>query len=362
MVRIPIVLVSGYTGSGKTTIINQISTACKRPAVITYEPANVTLVEHINDVRKRSTTHHQCSLLFHAKAVDEVVSTLDKLAKEQSVDTIFIELAGTVEPYSIAILLKNHKQELYFLKSVLTVIDAQNFWFDFTSNTELLFNEEDCCEQVSVADVLLEQIEFCSSLLLNKCSAVSRESSSELKWLLGKLQKEASIIEITTGEIPLQEISDGNELDISKMKMASGWIFELMKKKSPFQLVEEFGIGSFIYERDVPFHSERFQQWFENFPPEIIRSKGILWSVSEIDTPLLFSQAGPSLTIEEGADWECFQCKKDHLDKLKGRKTELVFIGIDLNREAIIKQLDSCLVTSEELQQACVNCKSLLEN
>ncbi|MFN7249996.1 MAG: CobW family GTP-binding protein [Anaerobacillus sp.] len=362
MEKIPIVLVSGYIGSGKTTIINQIGTACKRPAVITYEPANVTLVEQIHDVRKRTTTHHHCSSLFHAKTVDEMLSTLDKLAKDCSADNIFIELAGTVEPYSIARLLENHKQEPYSLKSVLTVIDAKNFWFDFTSNTEVLFNEVECSEHLSIADVLVEQIEFCSSLILNKCSAVSKESSDELKWLLEKLQKEASIIKTTTGEIHLQDVLDENELDISKIKMSAGWISALMKKKNRFQLVDDYGIGSFIYERDIPFHPERFQQWFEYFPPEIIRSKGILWSISELDTPLLLSQAGRSLTLEEGADWDYFQRKTDYLGKFSGRKTELVFIGIDLNREEIIKQLDSCLVTSEELQQACVTCKSLLEN
>ncbi|OIJ16532.1 hypothetical protein BKP45_21250 [Anaerobacillus alkalidiazotrophicus] len=346
---IPVVLVSGYLGSGKTTIINQfIASARKKAAVISYTPTNITVVEQIHDVRKRKSILHECLFLKHSSTIQQLETSLEELIEKERVEVVFVELGATVNPHVIADELSSSRQSLFELKNMITIIDGQNFWLDFTSDTELYVHDADGYDKEAVADIVVSQIEFCNCLVVNKSNGISRESLRELKWVLEKLQPTAEIVELEK-ITKLKELLNNNPFNLTKTKFSAGWMKELNQKQNRFQLIGEYGIGSFVYERTVPFHPERFQKWFLQYPPEVIRTKGIVWALSDLTTPLLLSQAGPSLTLEEGSCWESLP-----------KKSRLVFIGIDINREQIVAQLDRCLVTEQEFQHPGVHDRSLI--
>lgn len=348
--RIPVVLVSGYAGSGKTTIINQFIASFdhKIAAVIGYHPSNITVVEQIHEVRKRKSIVHECSILRHVSTIEQLETCLEELGK-MPVDVILIELGATVNPHAVADELIRSKNSLFEIKHIMNIIDGQNFWLDFTSDTEVYVHDDDGYDREAVADILVSQIEFCNSVIINKSNGITRESLHELTWVLEKLQPTAEIVELEKIET-FVELVNKNPFQITKTKLSAGWIKELNQKQNRLHLLSEYGIGSFMYERPVPFHPERFQQWFLQYPQEVLRTKGIVWSLSDFTTPLLLSQAGPSLTLEEGSCWDSLS-----------QKTQLVFIGIDMNREQIVAQLDTCLATEQEFQQPSLHCQSLMK-
>ncbi|RXJ04019.1 hypothetical protein DS745_01110 [Anaerobacillus alkaliphilus] len=348
--RIPVVLVSGYSGSGKTTIINQFIafSSSKKAAVISYISTNITVVEQIHEARKRKSLLHECLFVRRVSTTQQLKTSLEELVVKNCVDVVFVELGATVNPHVIADELCNSTQSLFEIKTIMTIIDGQNFWLDFTSDTEFYVHDADGYDKEAVADIVVSQIEFCNSVIINKTNGISRESYHEITWVLKKLQPTAEIVELTKG-LKYEELADKNPFILTKTKLSAGWIKELNQKQNRLQLIGEYGIGSFVYERTVPFHPERFQQWFLQYPQEVIRTKGIVWSLSDLATPLLFSQAGPSLTLEEGGSWDSIQ-----------RKSQLVFIGIDIDREQIVAQLDACLATEQESQQLGLHDRNLI--
>ncbi len=347
---IPIVLVSGYRGAGKTTLINRLATSLdyQNAAVISYEPTNVTIVEPIHEMKKRVSVRHECLFVRQVHTIEGLETSLEELALSKLVDVVFVELAATENPHAIADAISRDVQSLFYLKTLITVIDGPNFWLDFTSDTELLIYDADGYDKSAVAEILVSQIEFCNCIVVSKSKALSSESLHELNWVLAKLQPQAELVELDKN-LEIEGLLNKNLYEVTKTKLSAGWLEELKQKKNRFQLIGEYGIGSFVYERTVPFHSERFQQWFLQYPPEVIRTKGIVWSLSDLTTPILLSQAGPSLTLEECGSWDSIQ-----------RKSQLVFIGIDIDREQIVAELDACLATEQEAQELDLHDRNLI--
>jgi G3E family GTPase len=216
----------------------------------------------------------------------------------------------------------------------------------------------------SVADLLIEQIEFCDVLVLNKCDLLEEEQLNQLEVFLRKLQPEAKLHRSVKGKIPTSEIINTGLFNFETASESAGWLKEL---EAPEHLpeTEEYGISSFVYRSSVPFHSERFNQWIEEMPVEIVRAKGIAWCATRNDLALLFSQAGPSVQLEPVTYWvaslppeqqtqylEEDPALKNHWDEKFGdRKNELVLIGIDMDKNLVKASLDRCLLTEEEMTQ-----------
>ncbi|MCY8611446.1 GTP-binding protein [Bacillus haynesii] len=161
--------------------------------------------------------------------------------------------------------------------------------------------------------------------------------------------------------MPLSAILNTKSFDFEKASQSAGWIKELNEEHTPE--TEEFGISSFVYQKQRPFHPERLKRWLENWPPQIIRAKGFFWLASRNDTAGLLSQAGSSLMIQSAGPWiaaspeeeqklafeEDPNLKADWDETYGDRKTEIVFIGIDMNQEDMIRSLDQTLLTDEEM-------------
>jgi G3E family GTPase len=246
---------------------------------------------------------------------------------------------------------------------MVTVVDAYRFWHDFSSGETLLDREQAVGEEDTreVVDLLISQIEFCDVLILNKCDLVDPEDLQQLEGVLRKLQPNARLIRSKRGQVEPHEILNTGLFDFERASQSAGWIAELQKEEHTPE-TDEYGISSFVFRARRPLHPERFGKWLTQWPEEVVRAKGFFWLATRNDVAMTLSQAGPSIEVgvaglwtaalpeaerqillAEDPEWQA-GWDPEHGDRIN----ELVFIGIDLNREQIEYQLQMCLLTDEE--------------
>jgi len=379
--KIPVTVLSGYLGSGKTTMMNHVLQNEKdlRVAVIVNDMSEINIdAELIANGSGISRTEEKFVELSNGCICctlrEDLLQEVERLAKLGNIDYILIESTGISEPIPVAQTFSYLDEELGIdltrfcqLDTMVTVVDAHRFWHDFQSGESLLERKEAIGELDGrdVADLLIDQIEFCDVLVLNKCDLVSIEEVERLERILRALQPEAKIIRTVSGEIDPAEILNTGRFDFERVSESAGWLKELeLGHENHMPETEEYGISSFTYTSRKPFHPMRFVEWCDQMPPSIVRAKGIVWSAKHQDVALLLSQAGSSAKIEPVSYWVAALPKAQQEDvflqspevledwdsEFGDRMTQLVLIGIDLDRERIIKQLDSCLLTDEEFR------------
>ncbi len=379
--KIPVTVLSGYLGSGKTTMMNHVLQNEKdlRVAVIVNDMSEINIdAELIANGSGISRTEEKFVELSNGCICctlrEDLLQEVERLAKLGNIDYILIESTGISEPIPVAQTFSYLDEELGIdltrfcqLDTMVTVVDAHRFWHDFQSGESLLERKEAIGELDGrdVADLLIDQIEFCDVLVLNKCDLVSIEEVERLERILRALQPEAKIIRTVSGEIDPAEILNTGRFDFERVSESAGWLKELeLGHENHMPETEEYGISSFNYTSRKPFHPMRFVEWCDQMPPSIVRAKGIVWSAKHQDVALLLSQAGSSAKIEPVSYWVAALPKAQQEDvflqspevledwdsEFGDRMTQLVLIGIDLDRERIIKQLDSCLLTDEEFR------------
>ncbi|EAZ86680.1 GTP-binding protein [Lysinibacillus fusiformis] len=379
--KIPVTVLSGYLGSGKTTMMNHVLQNEKdlRVAVIVNDMSEINIdAELIANGSGISRTEEKFVELSNGCICctlrEDLLQEVERLAKLGNIDYILIESSGISEPIPVAQTFSYLDEELGIdltrfcqLDTMVTVVDAHRFWHDFQSGESLLERKEAIGELDGrdVADLLIDQIEFCDVLVLNKCDLVSIEEVERLERILRALQPEAKIIRTVSGEMDPAEILNTGRFDFERVSESAGWLKELeLGHENHMPETEEYGISSFTYTSRKPFHPMRFVEWCDQMPPSIVRAKGIVWSAKHQDVALLLSQAGSSAKIEPVSYWvaalpkaqqeDVFQQSPEVLEdwdsEFGDRMSQLVLIGIDLDRERIIKQLDSCLLTDEEFR------------
>ncbi|WP_186321164.1 GTP-binding protein [Lysinibacillus fusiformis] len=379
--KIPVTVLSGYLGSGKTTMMNHVlqNENNLRVAVIVNDMSEINIdAELIANGSGISRTEEKFVELSNGCICctlrEDLLQEVERLAKLGNIDYILIESTGISEPIPVAQTFSYLDEELGIdltrfcqLDTMVTVVDAHRFWHDFQSGESLLERKEAIGELDGrdVADLLIDQIEFCDVLVLNKCDLVSIAEVERLERILRALQPEAKIIRTVNGEIDPAEILNTGRFDFERVSESAGWLKELeLGHENHMPETEEYGISSFTYTSRKPFHPMRFVEWCDQMPRSIVRAKGIVWSAKHQDVALLLSQAGSSAKIEPVSYWvaalpkaqqeDVFQQSPEVLEdwdsEFGDRMTQLVIIGIDLDRERIIKQLDSCLLTDEEFR------------
>jgi G3E family GTPase len=213
----------------------------------------------------------------------------------------------------------------------------------------------------TISDLLVEQVEFADVLVLNKVDRVPPEGLDRVEALLRRLNPTAELARSEFGRVPLSLLLDTGRFDFDRAAAAPGWLAELRGEHVPES--EEYGVSSFVYRARRPFHPARFFEWIERGWGGLLRAKGTFWLATRPDLAGLYSLAGGACRTEPGGRWlaatpkaewpddpdEC-QAVLDDWDPTFGdRIQELVFIGIDLDREAICRSLDACLLTDMEL-------------
>ncbi|MES1047392.1 GTP-binding protein [Heyndrickxia oleronia] len=377
--KIPVTVLSGYLGAGKTTILNHIlkNREGLKVAVIVNDMSEINvdaeLIKQGGGIRRTEEKLVELSNgCICCTLREDLLIEVQKLASQGDIDYILIESTGISEPIPVAQTFSYIDDQLGIdlsnvcrLDTMVTVVDANRFWHDLSSGESLLERNQAMGEGDvrTISDLLIDQIEFCNVLVINKCDLLPEEQLDQLECILRKLQPEARLIRSMNGVINPSDILNTNLFDFDLASQSPGWLKELEVVEHVPE-TEEYGIQSFVYRSRIPFHTERLNQWIEEMPEEIIRAKGLIWCATRNDLALLLSQAGPSVQLEPVAYWVAALPKEqqdvylrdnqelmEQWDAIYGdRKTELVLIGIEMEKERIIQSLNQCLLTKEEME------------
>lgn len=376
--RVPVTVLSGYLGTGKTSILNHVLNNREglRVAVIVNDLSEVNIDSNlIKNGGGISRTDEKVVELSNGCICctlrEDLLVEVERLVNEDRYDYILIESTGIGEPLPVAQTFTYVDEEkgidlssICRLDTMVTVVDANRFWHDFSSGESLLerghaVDEEDTRE---IVDLLIDQIEFCDVLIVNKCDMVSEKDLLHLEQILRKLQPTAKFIRSSYGKVDPKKIMHTGLFDFEKASQSAGWLQEL-QKPSHTPETEEYGISSFVYRRRIPFHPDRLYKWLQDWPEDVVRAKGFLWIATRNDIALTISQAGSSIQLESSGYWVSALPEEEKQfilaedpewaetwdPQFGDRMNEIVCIGIELEKGDIIRSLDACLLTNEEL-------------
>lgn len=382
----PITLLTGYLGAGKTTLINHILNNQQgyKVAVIVNDIGEVNIDADLIQ-RGGVVTEKDDSLVALSNGcicctlkVDLMQQIVD-IIKMQKFDYILIEASGICEPIPIAqtitVLSESTEQyglpQICRLDNVVSVVDSLRLVTEFGCGDNLVETEN--LDEEDIENLIIQQIEFCNVIVLNKTDEVTQEELSRVKTIIKKLQPKAEIIEANFGVVPVEKVLNTNLFDFEEAATSAGWLAELNsdveetdhedKEKHEHghhhheSETEEYGISSFVYYRREPLKRRKFIDFANNLPKNIIRCKGLVWFSDEPDMSYIFEQAGKQITLSDGGEWFATMpdaeikdllannpdIKKDW-DKVYGdRMIKLVFIGRDMNKQQIIETLNEAI-------------------
>ena len=243
------------------------------------------------------------------------------------------------------------------MDTAVTVVDAHQFQTAMESD-ELL--DDDGTEK-HLGSLLVEQVEFCDVLLLNKCDLVDEETLQEVEQLVETLQPRAEIIRTTHGAVDSEQVVDTGRFDFADASQSAGWMQELQEPHASAE--EEHGVTSFVFEARRPFHPERFAELLDEFPENVVRSKGHFWLAGREEMAIMLNVAGQSVRIAPAGNWVATLPPAERDEKLEAvpelaeiwddewgdRGTRLVVIGTEMDHDALRGRLGDCLLTDDEM-------------
>lgn len=311
--RIPVTVLSGSLGAGKTTVLNHVLTADHGldVAVVVNDMGDVNVdAEHVtqqSDLGGEEEVIEMSNGCICCRLRGDMLDEVGRLADEREFDYLLVESSGISEPIPVAQTFAMGFEEAEFdptdtyeLDTMVTVANAHSFWESFDSGAALA-TETPAGESGRVPEsVLLDQIEFCDVLLLNKCDLVPDDALEEIETVLERLQPRAKRIRTEFGEVDPDELLGTGRFDFRVASNSADWKRELQHDHH-HDPQEEHGVTSFVYERDRPFHPERIAQLLSELPDELIRAKGFFWSAGREDVAMGVDKAGTSVSSVESS-------------------------------------------------------------
>lgn len=376
MKETPVLLLTGYLGSGKTTLLNRILANEEgiKFAVIVNDIGEVNidadLIQQGGIVGQGddSLVALQNGCICCTLKMD-LVQQLSDIVSQDRFDYIVIEASGICEPAPIAQTISVYpqmypdfaKQWKAKLDAIVTVCDALRLRDEFNEGTDLTKGNLD---DDDLESLVIQQVEFCNLILLNKASEVSPEELANITAILRQIQPKAEIIPCDYGDVDFSKILNTHLFDFEKVATSARWIEAVEGDEDDLENEEEgealeYGIGTFVYYRREPMDLTEFDQFIaRKFPKSVIRCKGICYFATEKDQCYLFEQAGNQVSLTNAGQWYATmpedelkeflkqnpQAQRQWDEKYGDRMQKLVFIGQNMNREEIENELDKCLV------------------
>ena len=361
--EVPVVLITGYLGSGKTTLMQHLlMQEDRKVALIVNDMGSINIDASIlgktsNQVAQVEMVEMQNGCIC-CTLKDEFMNEIERLAEDKSIEAIFVEASGISEPSSIAGAFVNYEESTdtrVYLKTVVSVVDVDRIYREFLNE---LSDDEDV-EDGDVINLIMDQIEFCNIMLLNKTDLLSSDQLAEVKSSLRNIQQEAEMIPCVNGDVSLEKLLDREDFDFDEV-LASSSVQRALNECEPDDAkacVDEYGISSFVYEERAPFNRAAFNQLVENYPETLIRSKGYIWFSDDDEHIQLFEQAGRNASITELTPWvsawpkeELDALIKDFPDicddwdeKYGDRINQVVFIGKGYEKSEILSLVEKCI-------------------
>lgn len=376
---IPVTVLSGALGAGKTTTLNHVLTEDHghEVAVLVNDMGDVNIdVEHIEQQSELSQADEEVIEMSNGciccRLRGDMLDAVGELVENREFDYLLVESSGISEPIPVAQTFALGFEDTeydptddYHLDTMVSVVDAHAMYKGFDSGKALTSDEPAAGTDRVPEEVLLDQIEFCDVLLLNKCDLVPSADLDEIEAVLKALQPRAKLVRTEFGRVDPGEILDTGRFDFEEAQNSAGWKHELQGGHHHDAAAEEHGVESFVFRADRPFHPERFADLLRNLPSAIIRAKGFFWSAGREDVAMGLDKAGQSVRAGPQGQWIVTlpkQQQQRYLQATPGREDEwddqwgdrgakLVFIGRNFEAAEMKAWLEDCLLSDTEMDE-----------
>ena len=360
----PVILVTGYLGSGKTTLMqNLLKQEDRKIALIVNDMGSVNIDAALLEKSGQSIAQVEMVEMQNGCICctlrDEFITEIERISAMPDIEAVFVEASGISEPSAIASAFLGYEDDnpdtSVYLSSVVSVVDADRIYREFLGGLKTKLDTDDG----DIINLIVDQIEFCNLIVLNKTDLLDKNQLEEVVKVIKDIQPVAEIIKCKDSNVDPAKILHGEYFDYDAVLAYSSVQrgFDANEHTDKEACVDEYGISSFVYEDVRPFDREKFMNFLNSYPKELIRSKGYIWFKDDDVHIQLFEQAGRNISVIEYSEWIAAypeeemqamlanfpEVDEDWDEKYGDRINQIVFIGKNYKKSDILTQIEACI-------------------